>query len=323
MFSKLNFIVPLNSNDKTLKIRNTNGLVVHMIKDPTCTVKQNGVNILVKQAAESNVLTLNFASSDEAKDAHIILRDNLAILSANLGLIPGPGPGPGPGPTPNLNCQCEECDPNRSVVLLTDIWTESNLIPNTAPLVSSGVVQIFVDLPLTWINGTVKFSDPTFIDIIPPYFGDGSSYGFVLKTSTGVVIPNGWQDWKVDLDCGTVCFKDGFVSTGAIIVDAANPPKISFFKYTGNKGVFSGAGGGTVLELGFNPPPTFGVDLNFNVPVAIQNITAFFVNGQFIDNNINVQWVLNPSVTAPTTLTWKGTADWDLEADDVVTIQYN
>lgn len=319
MFSKLNFIVPVNSNDKNIKIRNTNGLVVHMIKDPTCSVKQEGVNIFVKQQGESNTLTLNFSSSDEAKDAHIILRDNLILLSNNLGITPGPSPGP--GPTPNLNCQCEDCDPNRVVVMLTDIWTESNLIPFIAPPVTSGVVQKFVDLSLNWVNGTVKFSHPSFIDIIPPYFGDAVSYGFILKTSTGVVIPNGWQNWKVDLECGTVCFKDGFVSTGAIIVDSTHPPKISFFKYTGNKGVFAGAGAD--LQIGFNPPPTFGVNLNFNVPVAIQNIIGFYINGQFIDNNINPQWILNPSAMPPTTITWLGTADFDLEADDIVTIVYN
>jgi hypothetical protein len=323
MFSKLNFIVPLNSNDKTLKIRNTNGLVVHMIKDPSCSIKHEGVNIYVKQSSESNLLTFNFSSTEEAADAHSVLRQNLVILSQNLGYTPGPGPGPGPI-TPSNNCQCEDCDPRRSVVLLTDIWTESNLIPNTAPLSNSGVVQIVTDLPLIWQNGTVKFDAPTFIDIIPPYFGDGLSYGFVLKTSTGVVIPNGWQNWKVDLDCGTVCFKDGFVSTGAIIVDSTHPPKISFFKYIGNKGVFSGSGGGGNLQVSFNPPATvIGVDQNFNVPVAIQNILGFYINGQFIDNNISVQWVLNPSSTAPTTITWKGTADFVLDADDIVTIVYN
>jgi len=92
MFSKLNFIVPLNSNDKNLKIRNTNALVVHMIKDPSCTTIQNGVNIFIKQRGESNTLTLNFSSADESEDAHVILRNNLILLSNNLGVIPGPGP---------------------------------------------------------------------------------------------------------------------------------------------------------------------------------------------------------------------------------------
>jgi len=317
MFSKINFIVPLNSNDKTLKIRNIKGLVSHIIKDPTCTVIQSGININIRQAADSVMLTLDFSSIEEANDAHIILRDNLSILANNLGIIPGPGPGP--GPIPNLNCQCEDCDPKRDVVLLTDIWTESNLIPMTAPPVTSGVVQIITDLSLNWDNGTVKFSHPNFIDIIPPYFGDGISYGFILKTSTNVVIPNGWQNWKVDLDCGTVCFKDGFVSTGAIIVDAANPPKISFYKYIGNKGVFSNA---SYLQIGFHPPQTFGVDLNINVPVGIQEIHSLYINGQFIDNNINQQWILNPSALPPTTITWKGTADWNLDTDDIVTLIY-
>lgn len=86
MFSTQNFIVPLNNTDKVLKIRNLTGLVAHIIRDPTCTTKQEGVNIVIKQAAESTILVLDFADITEATAAHIILRDNLVQLAINLGI---------------------------------------------------------------------------------------------------------------------------------------------------------------------------------------------------------------------------------------------
>lgn len=86
MFSTLNFIVPLNNTDKVLKIRNQTGLVAHIIRDPTCTTKQEGINIIIKQAAESNILILDFSDINEATLAHIILRDNLVQLAINLGI---------------------------------------------------------------------------------------------------------------------------------------------------------------------------------------------------------------------------------------------
>lgn len=86
MFSTQNFIVPLNNTDKVLKIRNQTGLVAHIIRDPTCTTKQEGLNIVIKQTAESNIITLDFASIEEATLGHIILRDNLVQLAINLGI---------------------------------------------------------------------------------------------------------------------------------------------------------------------------------------------------------------------------------------------
>jgi len=82
MFSKENFIVPVELNI-TLKIRNTNNVVQHIIKDPTCTVKQVDVYLYIKQSAEAALIVLNFASKQEAIDAHIILRDALELLKAN------------------------------------------------------------------------------------------------------------------------------------------------------------------------------------------------------------------------------------------------
>lgn len=315
MFSKLNFIIPLTNADKLLRIRNINGLVVHIIKDPTCTVKQEGVNITIKQQSESNSILLTFSNIEEATDSHIILRDNLKILSNNLGINIVPTPSPTP-----INCS-NNCEPNRTPVILTDIWTESNLIPYTAPLNNTSVIQIINDLQLSHIPNTYKFTDINFTDIIPHYFGDGSSYAFIIKTYNDVIIPTGWQNWYVDLTCGIICFNNGFVSSGSIIVDETHPPKISFYKYIGNKGVLNSNNN---LTYSFYPTPSDGINnLNIILPIAIQSIICFYLNGQLIDNNIIPQYILNPSITAPTTITWKHDATYLLESDDIVTLIYN
>lgn len=82
MFSKTNFIADIN-NDVILKIRNVSGQVVYLIREPTCTVSVKGCIISIKQAAESTTINLEFSSSIEAYDAHIILRDALKILLDN------------------------------------------------------------------------------------------------------------------------------------------------------------------------------------------------------------------------------------------------
>ena len=82
MFSKQNFIVAINT-DTILKIRNVKGQIVHLIKEPTCTVSVVTHTVYIKQAAESVRIPLIFGSALEAHDAHIILRDNLKQLGIN------------------------------------------------------------------------------------------------------------------------------------------------------------------------------------------------------------------------------------------------
>ena len=82
MFSKQNFIVAINT-DTILKIRNVKGQIVHLIKEPTCTVSVVTHTVYIKQAAESTTISLIFGSPIEAHDAHIILRNNLKQLGIN------------------------------------------------------------------------------------------------------------------------------------------------------------------------------------------------------------------------------------------------
>jgi len=87
MFSKLNFLLPITNSSNSLKIRNANGIIVHVIKDPTCTISLNGNILVIKQNAESTTINLKFASVVEATDAHVILRTQLnqlnTIINAN------------------------------------------------------------------------------------------------------------------------------------------------------------------------------------------------------------------------------------------------
>lgn len=85
MFNKLTFIIPIGT-DTTLKLKDTNNTIVHIIVDPTCTIKQIDSALYVKQNAESALIILTFDSEQDAADAHILLRDALEQLKTNLNL---------------------------------------------------------------------------------------------------------------------------------------------------------------------------------------------------------------------------------------------
>jgi hypothetical protein len=126
--------------------------------------------------------------------------------------------------------------PGRSAVYTNQIWTEQTLIPNTAPVLTSGqsssVVQYWEDVTLGAVPGTTTaFTSSLLIDAIPFNYGDGTSYNYTLKDNLNNGIAFGQGDWIVDTDAGLVTF----YST----VPANMPPKISFYKYVGAKGFTS------------------------------------------------------------------------------------
>ena len=120
-------------------------------------------------------------------------------------------------------------------VLMNDVWQEADLIPATAPVLVadavSGIVQYKEDLVLTAVAGTTNsFQNDLLKDAIPFNFGDGS-YVYSLKDSLGNAINFGQGDWLVDPVAGVVSFYGS--------VPSNMPPKISFYKYIGNKGLSS------------------------------------------------------------------------------------
>ena len=122
----------------------------------------------------------------------------------------------------------------KASVLPSQIWDEAGDIPNTAPVLApdavSGVVQYKEDLVLTAVSGTSNaFYHADLVDAIPFYYGDGTSYLYTLKDSTGATIPAGSGDWIVDPDAGVLSFYG--------TVPANMPPKITFYKYVGTKGL--------------------------------------------------------------------------------------
>ena len=122
---------------------------------------------------------------------------------------------------------------SRSAVLPSQIWTDGELIPQTAPTLldgeTLGVVKRYVDVSMTPVAGTTNaFQHDSLKDSIPFNFGDGS-YNYVVKDNLDNPIVFGQGDWTVDNEAGVLTFYNG--------VAANMPPKISFYQYVGDKGV--------------------------------------------------------------------------------------
>ena len=137
----------------------------------------------------------------------------------------------------------EEPYSGRDIVLPSQVWNEAGSIPNTAPSSlgdggTSGVVTRYIDRNMSAVTGAPNaFYLAELVDSIPFNFGDGS-YNYTIKTSTNSTIAFGSGDWVVNNASGTLLFY-GTLPSG---VSATFPPKISFYRYTGTKGV----GGGTI-----------------------------------------------------------------------------
>lgn len=120
-------------------------------------------------------------------------------------------------------------------ILPSYIWKDENLIPLTAPVLSDqeifGVVKKFVDLQLILVSGsTQSYTSPDLHDVIPFNFGDGTSYNYTIKDSTGTAIPFGTNDWV--LQNNVLTFYGG-------ITGLSLPPKITFYQYIGSFGLGS------------------------------------------------------------------------------------
>lgn len=131
---------------------------------------------------------------------------------------------------------------SKQYILPAQIWADAVSIPNTAPGGTDaqiiGVVQRFIDKPLTQVNvssgNPISFYHADLKDCIPFNYGDGS-YNYVLKDSLNNIIAFGQGDWVVDTDAGVLMFY------GSPTLNI--PPKISFYKYVGTKGFPTGSTG--------------------------------------------------------------------------------
>lgn len=124
----------------------------------------------------------------------------------------------------------------------SQIWLQSDLIPLDAPRsaglpVSSGIVQRVNNYPLVAVAGTTNsFSGLLLKDAIPFNWPTGTGYGYDIRDGGGSIINLGVGDWVVDTEAGILMFND------LATQPASMPPTISFFRYSGLKGVNDGSG---------------------------------------------------------------------------------
>ena len=177
----------------------------------------------------------------------------------------------------------EEPRLGRDAILPNQIWAQADQIPSTAPSLpdegESGVVKYFEKLELAHVPGSTdrSYYHANLIDTIPFNYSDGSyTYG-LFKNDGTTVIAFGEGDWLVDTTAGLLTFY-GTLPSG---VNAASPPKISFYKYIGTKGVPSGSTSGfnikdPVLLASTENISNYDVDLSgfTSIPTVIDGISG-------------------------------------------------
>jgi len=146
-----------------------------------------------------------------------------------------------------------ESKQGRTFILPSQIWTDEDSIPITAPTLSNGqidgVVQYIEKLELQHIPGSTNYSyySEQLKDAIPFNFGDGSSYNYNLYKNDGTtVIPFGEANWLLDTEAGVLTFYPEVSNPLPSGVNETDPPRVSFYKYVGDKGLRDG-GSGTII----------------------------------------------------------------------------
>jgi hypothetical protein len=152
----------------------------------------------------------------------------------------------------------EESYYSRKEVLLTDIWLQSDEIPNTAATVSGVVTSITATL--SYVAGSRgSYVNTSLADAIPYYWGDGVSYQYRVFRNDGVTdVNSGEAEWFFDNNSGVLTFTSatnsgtGLVhnSSGIIIASASAPPVMRVWKYVGKKGVVPDLGSGLTYSGG-------------------------------------------------------------------------
>jgi hypothetical protein len=202
----------------------------------------------------------------------------------------------------------EEPISSRLSVFPSQIWVQSDQIPSTAEpslklnaltpgsSYSVGVVKYFRKHTLKTFSGisnkNISFWSEDLIDSIPLNFDpSGASYVFELFKSDGTTPINfGNGDWLVDTNAGVLTFY-GTPPTG---VDFNNPPKISFYKYIGTKGLGVDSGIGTILGVtagvGLTGGGTAGyITLDVNVGNGLEVSSDTIYLGGTLSQQTNIQ----------------------------------
>jgi len=130
----------------------------------------------------------------------------------------------------------EEPFSSGALVKPSQILSQFNEVPGTAPIGMVhdeiiGVVQRKIDVVLGQVPGTTNsFQNDALKDAIPFNHSDGS-YNYEIKDNLDNPLFFGQGDWVVDTVAGILIFYGS--------VPPNMPPKISFYKYVGDKGTGS------------------------------------------------------------------------------------
>lgn len=211
----------------------------------------------------------------------------------------------------------------KPLVFPTQIWSQVDQIPTTAPTLSngqiSGVVQYFEKVPLEPTNPTLatelatkskdSFHLEDLVDSIPLNFAPGGTYNYKLYFNDGTGNPvltngqptqigEGTKDWFIDNASGILQFYGGLPAG----VDRSKPPLISFYKYVGTKG---GGGGGASITISDTAPasPTAGAMWWNSVTGDLLIYYADADTNQWVSaiGGVGGLWTLNSSTNTITT----------------------
>lgn len=135
----------------------------------------------------------------------------------------------------------------RAAVFPTQVWQDQGLIPPTASYVV-GLTTQSVDLLLTQVPGqTASFYNDQLKDAIPFNYDavSGSYVPVVKKSSDSTQIAFGQNDWVIDIEAGQLTFYAGLPAG----VSGAQPPKVTFWRYTGPKGFPTGSSTASYIDV--------------------------------------------------------------------------
>lgn len=212
MYSKINFIVQPNPGDTTLKIRNTAGVITNIIKELTCTIRQYGKFLKIKQSADSNLISLDFSSDNEATEAHSMLRAAIASLMVSTII-----------PQPNITSTQAYSTDFKYFSPSTATTADGQQVPGISPISDIVAGNMYVDVQLGGISLVVangcnqaQFSNPQFHIVFAKVYGS-FTYNTTSITILSTPLDFNVGDSVVLNDNGTLICRDIIAITGNVL----------------------------------------------------------------------------------------------------------
>lgn len=195
---------------------------------------------------------------------------------------------------------------NTRDILVENLWVESDHIPGTYSIALTSTFVQVATASTTYIPKSYSFQMPADPKIVPSKYGN--FYEPKLYTYDDILIPNGYNYWR--LDDTTITFYGGF-STTPYLIDQTHPPKIVYWTYTGRVGSFNFVGGATnIVETnGSNiiPMPSF-IRRNNIISVTVNGILIYAWDYNTVLNQLEINEIV---------------LDYTLDFDDIIRIELN